>query len=50
MSKKESSGKNIFEKILRKIKKNPLRYQGRPQDIPATAPDCGWNHGEHKEK
>jgi hypothetical protein len=37
---------NIFQKIIEKIIKNQLKYQGRPKDIPISAPDCGWNHGE----
>jgi hypothetical protein len=42
--------KSIFKKIIDKIKNNPLKNRKRPSDIPQIVPDCGWNHGEPKEK
>jgi hypothetical protein len=47
---KEFKNMNIFEKILKSITNKRLMNQGRPKDIPPLVPDCGWNHGEGKEK
>jgi hypothetical protein len=36
-------------KLIRKLSLHILKSQSRPAELPPTAPDCGWNHGEEKE-
>jgi hypothetical protein len=45
------STKNInLKEYFRKVTKRQLNNLKRPKDIPVTAHDCGWNHGQAKEK
>jgi len=41
---------NFLVKLIRKLKPQTLKDQPRPAELPPTAPDCGWNHGEQKEE
>jgi len=46
---KQNSTSFLF-KLIRKLSLHILKDQSRPTDLPPTAPDCGWNHGEEKDK
>jgi len=41
---------NIIAFLIKKLKPNALQDIKRPKDIPIYATDCGFNHGEKKEK
>jgi len=49
-SQKKSSLTNLLTTLIEKLKPQALKNQHRPVELPPTAPDCGWNHGEPKEK
>jgi hypothetical protein len=36
--------------LLTSVTPAAIRDIGRPKNIPACVPDCGWNHGKRKEK
>jgi len=36
--------------LIQRIRPQILKNQPRPPELPPAAPDCGWNHGEQKEK
>jgi hypothetical protein len=41
---------NLLATLIQKLKSQKLKNHSRPEELPPTAPDCGWNHGEDKEK
>lgn len=40
----------ILNSLFQKLKPQILQDQSRPSELPHASPDCGWNHGETKEK
>jgi hypothetical protein len=49
-SHKKSNLTNLLATLIQKLKPQKLKKQLRPEELPPTAPDCGWNHGEAEEK
>lgn len=41
---------NTLILFIKNIKLPIIKNIFRPKDIPLIVPDCGWNHGEQKEK
>jgi hypothetical protein len=48
-SDKKQNITNFLITLIKKIKPKTLKNQPRPAELPPTAPDCGWNHGEVKD-
>jgi hypothetical protein len=50
MKDNKKQSKSLLSILRNKIRLPSLKNISRPNDIPPIVPDCGWNHGEGKEK